>query len=316
MTLDGMRITLRLHRFELIAFGAGLGGLAIAAFIATIYVASLKPGPECFVLTGEVPRECQRPLDAFYSASQWLGGLLFAPLLLVTYAIGLFLGVPVVARELERGTVRLAWSLAPSRWQWYITRMIPILVVVIGLTFVAGVAADQFFAVSRPEMDIANSFTGYGARGGLMASRAVFIFAVAVAVGSIIGRALPGVIIGALVATVGLFGGIQVHQEILKGEAVAVPVDQTGEGSGYHEGDMYIDSKFQLPDGTLVGWDYFGDQGPIYDDQGNPQYPQVSLVIPGARYRFVEAREALALAAGSLIGLLVAAAVVVRRRPG
>ena len=70
---------------------------------------------------------------------------------------------------------------------------------------------------------------------------------------------------------------------------------------------MYIDSKFQLPDGTLVGWEYFGDQGPIYDENGNSQYPQVTLVIPGERYRFVEAREALALAGGSLVALLLAA---------
>ncbi len=79
---------------------------------------------------------------------------------------------------------------------------------------------------------------------------------------------------------------------------------------------MWIDSKFQLPDGSLVGWEYFGDQGPVYDENGNSQFPMVSLVIPGERYRFVEAREALALALGTLVALLLAAAVVVRRRPG
>ena len=66
-----------------------------------------------------MPRECERALAAFYDAPQWIGGLLLTPLLVVTYAVGLFLGVPIVARELERGTVRLAWSLAPSRWRWY-----------------------------------------------------------------------------------------------------------------------------------------------------------------------------------------------------
>jgi hypothetical protein len=192
--------------------------------------------------------------------------------------------------------------------------VIPILVVLIVLTFAAGVAIDQYFAASQPRMDIANSFNSYGARGGLLASRAVFIFGVAVAVGAIIGRALPGVIIAALVATIGLAGGIQVHQEILKGEAVVIA--QTGEDSGYREGDLYIDTKFLLPDGSLVGWEYFGDQGPVYDEEGNSQYPQVSLVIPGERYRFVEAREALALAGGSLVALLLAGAVVSRRRPG
>ena len=42
----------------------------------------------------------------------------------------------------------------------------------------------------------------------------------------------------------------------------------------------------------------------------------VNLVIPREQYRFVEAREALALAGAALVALLLAAGVVVRRRPG
>ena len=49
---------------------------------------------------------------------------------------------------------------------------------------------------------------------------------------------------------------------------------------------------------------------------GNPRYPQVALIIPGERYQFVAAREALALAAGSLVALLLAGFAVSRRRPG
>ena len=45
--------------------------------------------------------------------------------------------------SLERGTVRLAWWLTPSRWRWYLARLLPILGVVVVLTFAAGVAADR-----------------------------------------------------------------------------------------------------------------------------------------------------------------------------
>ena len=48
-----------------------------------------------------------------------IGGLILSPTLAVAYVIGAFLGVPIVGRELERGTTRLAWSLAPSRWRWF-----------------------------------------------------------------------------------------------------------------------------------------------------------------------------------------------------
>jgi hypothetical protein len=268
------------------------------------------------VVSDLTPIECQRALDAFWSAQQRFGGLLLAPLLLVTYAIGLFLGVPIVARELERGTVRLAWSLAPSRWRWYVTRLVPILLVLVALTFAAGLATDRFFAVSNPDVDMSRSFDGYGARGGLLASRAIFIFAVAVAVGSIIGRALPAIIVAALVATIGLFGVTQGHQEILRREAIAVPVDTNEEFGGYGRGDLYFDQKFVLPDGSIVGWENFGDGGPPFDEFGNSRYPMVSIVVPGERYRFVEAREAVALGGASLVALLLAAGVVSRRRPG
>ncbi len=307
------RLTLRLHRFELLAFGAAIIGLAIGAFVASAYVDSVRPPADCLTANGDVPFSCQEALRKVEDA-RGLMGLVTTPLLLVAYAIGLFLGVPVIARELERGTVRLAWWLAPSRWRWYLARLLPILVILAVLTIVAGVAMDRMFAASSPNVDVSMSFDGYGVRGGLIASRAIFIFAVSVLVGSFIGRAMPAVIIATAIAFFGLTGGIQIHQKILATEAVQVPIDPFA-GSGGKPGDMYIDQKFKLPDGTLVGYEYFNGSDP-YDQNGQPRYPQIALVIPGERYRFVEAREALALAGGSLVALLIAGVVVARRRPG
>ena len=311
--LDWARLTIRLHRFELFAFGAAIVALVIGAFAASAYVDSLRPPPECLTFNGEIPFSCEAAARKFEDA-KGIANLVLGPLLIVNFTIGLFLGVPVIARELERGTVRLAWWLAPSRWRWYLARLLPVLVVLAVLTFAAGVAADRVFAANNPGFDAANAFDGYGARGGLLASRAIFIFAVAVVVGSFIGRALPAVIIASVIAFIGLTGGMQVHQKILATEAVQVPIDPF-EGSGGKPGDMYIDQKFKLPDGTLVGYEYFNGTDP-YDENGQPKYPQIALIIPGERYRFVEAREALALAGGSLVALLIAGAVVARRRPG
>ena len=317
--LDWFRLTLRLHRFELFAFGVAIIGLVVASFVAAAYIEGFRIPPECTAFDGgEVPLSC----DAAYRKlgdAQAIGGLVMSPLLLVIFAMGLFLGVPVIARELERGTVRLAWWLTPSRWRWYLARLLPILAVVVVLTFAAGVAADRMFAANNPTVDPSKSFDGYGARGGLLAARALFVFAVAVVVGSFIGRTLPAVIVAALVATIGLSGGINVHERILRGEAVVVQVDQADlDNGGFHAGDKFIDQKFILPDGSLVGYEYFNDnnEGDSFDENGNPKYPMVNLVIPGDLYRFVEAREAGVLIGGSLIALLLAGVVVVRRRPG
>ena len=311
---DWIRLTLRLHRFELVAFGTAIIALVVGSFAVAAYIDGFRLPPECLTLDGETtPFSCQEAFRSLDSA-RTLGALITSPVLLITYAIGLFLGVPVIARELERGTVRLAWWLTPSRWRWYLARLLPVLVVLGVLTFAAGIAMDRMFAANNPSLDISNAFDGYGARGGLLASRAIFIFAISVFVGSFIGRALPAVIVAALLATIGLSGGMTVHHQILASEAVAIPLDPS-QGSDMKPGDMYIDQKFVLPDGTLVGYEYFNGGDP-FDQEGNSLYPQVTLVIPGERYRFVETREAIVLAAGSLVALFLAGFVVSRRRPG
>lgn len=315
MILQEVRLTLRLQRFELFSFGTALVVLVIAGFAGAAYVDALRPGPGCLAIDGSAPSSCDVALRAWNSAQQTFGGLILTPTLVVAYLVGGFLGVPIVARELERGTTRLAWSLAPSRWRWFAARALPILVILIVLTFAAGVAVDRFFAASVQGEDPTASFTLFGARGGLLAARAAFIFAVAVVVGAVVGRALPALILTALIATIAIAGGEGVHQNlILRNEAIPVPMRFDDNGVG-NRGDLSFDTVFRLPDGRLVSWEYFGDAGP-YDVVGNPLYPMFSMVVPGRQYRFVEAREALVLGGGTLVTLLLAGLIVARRRPG
>lgn len=314
MSLTWARLTLRLSRFELLAFGGFILVLSATTVLAAAWIDSLRPGAECFGIFEVYPPGCEAKLNTWYAAQSGVASLSVGLLIFLSFAAGVFLGVPIVAREVERGTSRLAWSLTPSRMRWFLARMVPILVVLAVLTFLGGVAVDRFVGASTPGVDLSNAFTAFGFRGLLIASRAVFIFAVAVLVGSIVARALPAVILTAVVASVGLAGGERVHQMILASEAIAIPVDQSDNGSG-RSGDLYIDQKFVLPDGSLVDYGYFGGADP-YDENGNPKYPIVSMVVPGERYRFVETREAAVLAGGSLLALLLAGFIVSRRRPG
>ena len=319
MIRDRVRITLRLHRFELVAFALAFIVFAGGTFLAAAWIASLTPPLSCFgIEDGSESASvlvCRVAKRAFDEASAMTFGLT-APLLAISYVVGLFLGVPLVARELERGTSRLAWSLAPSRWRWYVTTVVPVALILMLFAFAGGAALDRFFAVSDPTIDAADSFIGYGARGGLgIAARAFFVFGIAVALGAIVGRSWPALIISAIAVTIALGAGERLHQDLLL-RSEAVLVAQT-DGSTYDSGALYIDQRIQLPDGTLVGWDYFNgdDQGP-WDENGNPLYPMFDLVVPGERYRFVEAREAVALFLGGLVALAVGGLAVARRRPG
>jgi hypothetical protein len=319
VSLTWARLTFRLARFEILAFGGLIVALAIVSVAAAAWIDSLKPPAACFAesATGNTSPACEFAFNAWYSAQSGVVGLAAGLLIFLSFAAGLFLGVPIVAREVERGTSRLAWSLTPSRMRWFLARMVPVLIVLAVLTFLAGVAADRFVAASTQDSDLSNSFTGFGFRGLLIASRAVFIFAVGVAVGAIVGRALPAIIFATIIATIGLSGGEAVHQRILRGEAVAIPFDPNANDGGSKPGDLNFGQQFILPDGTLVGYEYFGNDGNgPYNDDGTTKYPMVAMVVPGERYRFVETREAVVLAGGSLVALVLAGFVVSRRRPG
>lgn len=317
MSLDWARLTFRLNRFELLAFGGAVTLFIVLTVIAAARIDAVRPPAECLVYSETIapPAACEQLNRIWYDAQSGATGISTVLVTFLSFAAALFLGVSIVAREVERGTTRLAWSLSPSRTRWFLARTVPVLVAVAVATYVGGVAIDRYVAATVSDGDLANSFTSFGLRGLLIASRAVFIFAVAVLVGAVVARALPAVILSAAVVAALLAGGERVHLQLLAQEAVVVPTNlQTGE-DGARPGDMWIDQKFVLPDGSLVDYGYFDGIDP-YDEFGEPTYPVVTLLVPGERYRFVETREAAALGGGSVVALALAALVVKRRRPG
>jgi hypothetical protein len=107
-----------------------------------------------------------------------------------------------------------------------------------------------------------------------------------------------------------VLGVSHLHEQMTRSEAVVVTFQDVGLG------DRWVDQRFQLPDGRLVGWAELETIDPVATTDGLPSYPEVLLVIPGERYREIEAREAAVLIAIALVMLAGAAIVVHRRRPG
>ncbi len=315
MTRSAIRLTLRLHALELAGFAVALAVLTAAAVFLAGQLEATGFGSRCVTALQaglSAPVGCESAGRTFYD----LQARLVSPVtgLLVTVAFGApaFIGVLIIGRELERGTTRLAWSLAPSRWRWFVDRTLPILVVVGVMTLFVGIAMDRLTGAMEPGLDISHAFAGFGQRGGLIASRAIFILALAVLSGALLGRVLPALMLAIVLSYGGLAFGTRVHDEILRHEAIAVPELEA------RPKDRYIDQRFQLPDGSLIGWEamYELDPPPSDNVEWIPRYPLVALVIPGERYRFVELREAAALAGGSFVALGLASLVVSRRRPG
>ena len=123
------------------------------------------------------------------TARLWLGVLvLVAPGL-----IGMFWGAPLVAREFEEGTFRLAWTQSVTRTRWMAVKL-----AVVGL---AGMAAAGLLSLvvtwwSGPlDRTDLNQFATFDQRGIVPVGYAAFAFTLGVLAGALIRRTLPAMFV-------------------------------------------------------------------------------------------------------------------------
>ena len=170
-----------------------------AAAIAVVAVVAAVTGPRLAqtyhaALTSCAPGGCRAALAALAGQDSgprlWLGVLVIVcPALL-----GMFWGAPLVARELETGTFRLAWTQSVTRTRWLTVRL-----ALMGLASMAAAGVLSFVVtwwaspLDRAGMDQFGSFDG---RGIAPAGYAAFAFALGVAAGAITRRTLPAMLVG------------------------------------------------------------------------------------------------------------------------
>ncbi len=121
-------MTWRQHRAEAIVLVFGVAAVALF-FIVTGHIMyadydRVTNGLSVAICQQQHQQQsdaCSALSDAFYNRyftnTVGLASLLFLPPL-----IGMFLGAPLVARELERGTFRLAWTQSVTRRRWLLTK--------------------------------------------------------------------------------------------------------------------------------------------------------------------------------------------------
>lgn len=306
--LSAARLTYRINRFEIRAIVAAT---ALSVVVSAIVLAWMRNSgyDKCLASDGPFSASCfdmqgiGGPVTRIASMSANLAGAF--PLL-----AGLLLGVPIIARELDRGTARLAWSLGPSRRRWYVQRVLPILVVVVVTAMTIGVVSEQLVALFAPGVDLTKSFMGFHTRGVLLATSALLIASVAVAVGSVVGRQIPTLLLALVLGGMTLLAVAEVDAKLLAGETVRL----TGENQ--YGNDLIVgEGRFVLPDGRLVTWDELEAIDPAVMTEGF-EYPFVQFGIPRERYREIETREALAQVVLGVVFLGAGAVVVGWRRPG
>jgi hypothetical protein len=191
-------LSVRQFRIQALVAAVGLAVLAVAVVIEGSQLladfhakVSSCTGPGCGSAANGF-------IDKYTTMGSWLDGVV----LVVPGLIGVFWGAPLVARELESGTFRLAWTQSVSRTRWTVTKL--------GLLALAGMAVAGLCSLmvtwwSSP-LDFtvgAGPFAHYDTRGIVPIAYAAFAFALGVAAGAVVRRTVAAMAT-ALVAFVAL----------------------------------------------------------------------------------------------------------------
>lgn len=316
-----IRLTLRLYRFEIAAVLLASFALVAAALIVARLLDDVGVPAACYGYPGP-PESQQAACSALVETWSRIGTRyavhVFQIIGLLPLGAGLLLGAPLLARELERGTAPLPWTLSGSRRRWLLTRAAILGVVLLVALIPVALASERLEASWTPSVNPAKSFLDDNYRGPILVVRGIATFSVAVLAGLVLGRQLPALIVGFGASVIIVLGGLAVMDRWYDWTAVyevAVPGNQSYAGH-------IMNLLRRAPDGRVMTDEEAGALAPP-----NPELPpgaidgtwldehfeQVWLLVPGDRYPdAVAVHSGLLLTAGGLAAF--ASLVLVRRR--
>ena len=336
--LTWARLSYRQQRWELLLVVLGVAGLAagmvwFAATLDALRAANL----EC--LTGmsptgamEVgpPAACQSFLSEYYDTESWASNLTnlawAAP-----FGMGVVLGAPLVAREIEARTAQLAWSLSPSRVGWLLRRIAFVTLVGLLLLAVLAVGSELLAAAIFPQRALDEDFALFGRRGVLIVARGFGAILLGVLVGALVGRVLPAVL--AAIMVIGLvFTGVSLALDQVNRSVATLQPIYAGIGEPPPSLLAGLDVAFGIerPDGEFMTYTEAFDRGlsPTITDEngqvfeseadlrsGNAIGRDARLVLAGEKYPLLVLRDSVVAIVVGTVALAVSAVVVARRRP-
>ena len=257
-------VTWRQHRVALVGLAVLLGALAVYLWLQGrqmhhAYGIAIACHPAS-------SGACMNAINDFKSTyNSRIGKLL--PLLLqaVPALIGAFLGAPVLARELETGTFRYAWTQGFGRWRWTLAKLV-------SLAVLAAAAAELFsllfswyyqpFIADGQTNSLAAST--FNLRGVEFAFWTLVAFAIGGFAGVLIRRVVP-----ALVATLATYAGLV----LVVGMFAASALPDAADCSPTKPADLRV-RDWQLGDEG-------GPDRVLVHRRAHVQRPRRSSVLPG-----------------------------------
>lgn len=202
-------------------------------------------------------QSCQLAMQVFSAQDSLLRHLANALAIVVPAVIGVFWGAPLVARELETGSFRLAWTQSVTRSRWMGMKLV---VVGTASMLTAGLFSLMVTWWSSMHDRLQNSpFQDFDTRGIVLIGYAAFAFALGVTLGVILRRTLP-----AMAATLVLFFAAHIsfstwiRQRLLSPLHSAAPLVMGKDGdwriaNPRNTGDWLLSNDVVTPAGRVLG---------------------------------------------------------------
>ena len=319
MSLRAWRLAFRMQRLELLIFIAAAVLVTAASLLIAWGASEARASFDaCYRAQGTDAGCATSPsLNDF---SMW-GGFARISAFLTPFALGLFLGVPVVAREIEGRTAGIAWTLSRSRSRWLIQRVLPLVVVVVVLAAAVGIGSE-FLTRTNPFADFSANpgFADHTARGWMLPVRALAVLALGIAVGAMVPRQLPALLLAGAM-TLALFVGLSVGMDTwMTSEAEPIPFEEEGRFGPFGGGPRIVDIAYRVDaTGEVISmndfYNRYGEDIFVPDGEQPEGFTEVAIGIPGDEYWTWALRESAVLGALAVTSTALGLVAVQRRRP-
>jgi hypothetical protein len=242
----------RQHRIALAGVAVLLGALAVWLWrIGTPLHRAYAAAATCHPASSAA---CQSLVGTFNGTNDHMagattpGGVL---LQLVPVLIGAFAGAPVLARELETGTFRYAWTQGFGRWRWALAKLVLLAVVLAAATGAVGVLVSWYYQpyfVPGNQALYLNQMppltTLFSLRGVAFPAWTMAAFAIGALAGMLIRRVVP-----AIVAALACYAGFAVATAGFLREHYLAPLLTTNPNT---PGTAWIISQWWTKDGKFA----------------------------------------------------------------
>jgi ABC-2 family transporter protein len=324
-------VTWRQHRFALAGVAALLGALALCLWILGLQLHhAYAAAAACRPASSTV---CSELISRFDGMNGFLanGFILQA----VPALIGAFVGAPVLARELESGTFRYAWTQGFGRWRWTLGKLVALAIVVAAAAGAFSVLTSWYY---QPYLQTGNQALGlpevsplapglFDLAGVGFAAWTLVAFAMGSLAGMLTRRVVPAIAATlAVYAGLALAAGLYLRQRYLAPLVTSSPSTWLSPGSASVISHQWVTKGGQPVRPSLLSQVLQGGAPQLAGKGGVPRaltsvqylmqhgYRLLTVYQPASRFwsfQFIEAAWLLALSV-----LLIAATVrLVGRRP-